>query len=80
MPVQAARVTHQNNLYGKKRGSINIIANADLVNGIPYSSGLGGCTMSCLSVLDSEHHGLSGDGLEDILDLIIWPAQPREYE
>ena len=53
---------------------------ADLVNGIAYSSGLGGRTESCFSVLDSEQQGLSGDGLKDILDLIIWPAQPREYE
>ena len=56
------------------------LLHCDLVNAINYSFGLGGCTQSCLSVLDSEHHGLSGDGLEDILDLIIWPAQPREYE
>ena len=53
---------------------------ADLVNGIAYSSGLGGRIESCLSVLDSEQQGLSGDGLKDILGLIIWTAQPRKDE
>ena len=52
----------------------------DLVNGIAYSSGLGGCTESCFSVLDSEQQGLSDDGLKVVLSLLIWPAQPREYE
>ena len=52
----------------------------DLVNTINYSSGLGGCTESCFSVLDSEQQGLAGDGLKDVLHLIIWPAQPREFE
>ena len=52
----------------------------DLVNGIAYSSGLGGCTVSCFSILDLEQQGLSGDGLKDVLDIIIWPAQSREDE
>ena len=53
---------------------------ADLVDGIAYSSGLGGRIESCLSVLDLEQQGLSGDGLKNILDLIFRPAQPREVE
>ena len=53
---------------------------ADLVNGIAYSSDLGGRTESCFDVLDSEQQGLSDDGLKVILDLIFRPAQPREDE
>ena len=53
---------------------------ADLVNGIAYSSGLAGCTESCLSVLDLEQQGLSDDALKVVLDLIFRPAQPREVE
>ena len=52
----------------------------DLVNTINYSSGLGGCTESCFSVLDSEQQGLSDDALKVVLDLIFRPAQPREVE
>ena len=36
--------------------------------------------MSCFSSLDSEQQGLLGDSLKDVLDLIFWPAQPREVE
>ena len=53
---------------------------ADLVDGIAYSSGLGGRIESCLSVLDSEQQGLPGDGLKNVLDLIFPPAQPREVD
>ena len=53
---------------------------ADLVDGIAYSSGLGGRTESCLSVLDLEQQGLSDDALKVVLDLIFRPAQPREVE
>ena len=52
----------------------------DGVDGIAYSSGLGGRTESCFSVLDSEQQGLSADGLKNVLDLIFWPAQPQEVE
>ena len=52
----------------------------DLVNTINYSSGLGGCTESCFSVLDSEQQGQSDDALKVVLDLIFRPAQPREVE
>ena len=62
---------------GKKR---DFARQADLVNGIAYSSGLGGCTESCLSVLDLEQQGLSDDALKVVLDLIFRPAQPREVE
>ena len=54
--------------------------NLDLVNTINYSSGLGGCTESCFSVLDLEQQGLSDDALKVVLDLIFRPAQPREVE
>ena len=37
---------------------------------INYSSGLGGCTESCFSVLDLEQQGLSDDALKVVLDLI----------
>ena len=50
----------------------------DLVNGIAYSSSLGGYTELGFSVLDLEQQGLSGDGLKNVLSLMIWPAQPRE--
>ena len=54
--------------------------NLDLVNTINYSSGLGGCTESCFSVLDLEQQGLSDDGFKNVLSLKIWPAQPREED
>ena len=57
-----------------------LLLHPDLVNAINYSSGLGGCTQSCLSVLDSEQQGLSDDALKVVLDLIFRPAQPREVE
>ena len=66
----------KNNLYGKKN---KLKKQNNLVDGIAYSSGLGGRIESCLSVLDSEQQGLSGDGLKNALILIIRPAQPREY-
>ena len=52
----------------------------DLVNGIAYSSSLGGCTELGFSVLDLEQQGLSDDALKVVLDLIFRPAQPREVE
>ena len=45
-----------------------------MVNGIDYSSGLGGCRRSGISVLDSEQQGLSADGLIVVLSLIFWLA------
>ena len=51
---------------------------ADLVNGIAYSSGLGGRTESCFSVLDSEQQGLSAHGLKVVLSLIVQLPQKRE--
>ena len=59
---------------------LSSLFSSDLVNGIAYSSGLGGCTESCFSVLDSEQQGQSDDALKVVLDLIFWPAQPREVE
>ena len=58
------------------RKNTRLSRQADLVDGIAYSSGLGGRIESCLSVLDSEQQGLSGDALKHVLSLIIWPAQP----
>ena len=68
-------LTQFRSLPGKKR---DFARQAHLVNGIAYNSGLGGHTESYFSVLDSEQQGLSGDGLKNILSLIIRPAQPRE--
>ena len=59
---------------------LSSLFSSDLVNGIAYSSGLGGCTESCFSVLDLEQQGLSDDALKVVLDLIFRPAQPREVE
>ena len=53
---------------------------SDFQNLESTSSGLGGCTESCFSVLDSEQQGLSDDALKVVLDLIFRPAQPREVE
>ena len=60
--------------------SSTTISTHDLVDGIAYSSGLGGRTESGLSVLDLEQKGLSDGGLKVILDLIFRPAQPRYVE
>ena len=51
-----------------------VVVHADLVNGIDYSSGLGGCRRSGFSVLDLEQQGLSADGLKVDLNLIFRPA------
>ena len=75
LPGKVAPVRRR--LPGKKR---EFAWQEDLVDGIAYSSGLGGRIESCLSVLDLEQQGLSGDGLKDVLDLLIWPEQPREDE
>ena len=64
----------------KPNSSNSFFFSTDLVNGIAYSSGLGGRTESCLSVLDLEQQGLSDDALKVVLDLIFRPAQPREVE
>ena len=54
--------------------TIKFLLHPDLVNGINYSSGLGGCRRSGISVLDSEQQGLSADGLKVVLSLIFWLA------
>ena len=65
--------------WKKQNGSVFLMysmqcAETDLVDGIDYSSGLGGCRRSGISVLDSEQQGLSAEGLKVLLSLIFRPA------
>ena len=54
--------------------TLKLLLHPDLVDGIDYSSGLGGRRRSGISVLDSEQQGLSADGLKVVLSLIFWLA------